>query len=107
MLDARKWILDVLKRCGLDSDYMPFVEDGFDDAVLGITSGYDGPIQVVYSRQRCIDLLIAQGMTPDAAEEYFVFKVAGTYTGAPMPLFIEEPPQMGEKKRTQRKKLLA
>ena len=64
--------------------------DGFDEAVLGIGRQFDR-MMVVYDRSRCIELLMADGMTRDEALEYFEFNVAGAWVGESTPLFLERP----------------
>ena len=66
--------------------------DGFDDAILGVTVAQwsDNQNVLVYSVDRCLQLLIDQGMDPDEAWEYFDYNVLGAYVGKFTPLFVYE-----------------
>ena len=57
------------------------VADGFDDAVIGITTTHLGnDICIVYDADRCIEILMERDeMSYDVAVEYFDFNVAGAY----------------------------
>jgi hypothetical protein len=68
--------------------------DGFDDAYVGWidrrwTTSQSGPV-AVYSRQKCIDILMKQGMSYEDAVDYFEFNVIGAYMGPLTPLFLNE-----------------
>ena len=69
-------------------DYYPESEflfaDGFDDAIIGIT---DNDI-VVYSVNKCIDILIESGLTEEDALEHFHYNVSGGYVGEKTPIWI-------------------
>lgn len=60
--------------------------DGFDDAIIGIET-YIYP-RVVYSVEKCIEILKSKDMTEDEAFEYFEFNVAQSYVGDQTPLWI-------------------
>lgn len=64
--------------------------DGFDDAFVTITRPWQTqriPV-AVYSREKCIDILIEGGCDREEAEEYFEFNVSGAYVGPQTPIFI-------------------
>lgn len=61
--------------------------DGFDDAIIGLAS-YRGSNQVVYSTEKCLDIL-ANDMSYDEAIEFFSYNVEGAYLGDHTPIFIE------------------
>jgi len=65
-------------------DYSMMVADGFDDAIIGVCGE-----RIVYNRDKCIDVLMEQGMTSGEAEEYFQYNVEGSYMGENMPIFVE------------------
>lgn len=66
--------------------------DGFDDAILGVTVAAWSNNQnvLVYSVDKCVQMLIDQDMDPDEAWEYFDFNVLGAYVGEQTPLFVYE-----------------
>lgn len=63
--------------------------DGFDAAMLGVAERCGQPPLVAYDRSRCIDILAAQGMDREEAEEFFEFNVAGAWMGEYTPIFID------------------
>ena len=73
------------------ADYAPgaLLADGFDDAILGVAERCGQPTLVAYDRCRCIDILVAQGMDREEAEEYFEFNVAGAWLGEQTPVWID------------------
>ena len=60
--------------------------DGFDLAVLGYADDFSEP-RVVYSVQKCLDILIKDGMDSEDAMEYFTFNVSGAYVGEQTPIW--------------------
>jgi hypothetical protein len=62
--------------------------DGFDDCIIGVSSGFNDAYKVVYNMGKIIDKLIADGMTAEEAEEYFDFNILGAYVGERTPLYV-------------------
>ena len=65
--------------------------DGFDDAIIGYAEVWTdkGRVTVMaYDRDKCIDVLMEDGMDRDGAVEYFEFNVAGAYVGEMTPCFV-------------------
>lgn len=61
--------------------------DGFDNAVIGI----DMPsMRLIYSVEKCINILMEQGMDMTEAVEYFEFNVSGSYVGEKTPIWCED-----------------
>lgn len=58
--------------------------NGFDDAIIGIEESTQ---RLIYSCSKCIDILIAGGMTEEEATEYFNFNVSGAYVGEKTPIW--------------------
>ncbi len=61
--------------------------DGFDDAILGVDKN---DFTLVYSVDRCINILVNEGMEEEDAIEHFYYNVIGSYMGEKTPTFIEE-----------------
>ena len=63
--------------------------DGFDEAICGFyfLEEVDGVV-VCYDTNKCIKILVEQGMTIDEALEYFDFNVLGSYVGELTPKYI-------------------
>ena len=58
--------------------------DGFNDAILGID---ETSMRLIYSINRCIDILIEEGMDKEEAIEHFNFNVYGAYVGDKTPIW--------------------
>lgn len=74
--------------CELADDYELLFADGFDEAIVGVASRISEPAIVVYDVGRVLDILMAQGLSPEEAEEHFHFNVAGSWVGDRTPLFM-------------------
>ena len=72
-------------------DEKPLLAEGFDSAVLGLSRGSLGADVVVYSIDRCIDVLVQRdGMTEEEAIEYMNFNVLDAFMGPMTPIFVYE-----------------
>lgn len=60
--------------------------DGFDDAIIGVDAK---SLRVIYSVDKCIEILQGDGMSEEEAQEYFDFKVVDAYVGEQTPIFLE------------------
>ena len=61
--------------------------DGFDSAVIGIDVN---STRLIYSVEKCINILMEQGMSMTEAVEYFEFNVSGSYVGEKTPIWCED-----------------
>lgn len=61
--------------------------DGFDRALVGVAGRCGMAAVAVYDRDKCIKVLVDEGMDWSEAEEYFCFNVEGAYLGEGTPLF--------------------
>ena len=59
-----------------------------DEAFIGIATTFGEKIRAVYDISKVIDLLQRQGMTYEEAEEYFDYKIVGSYEGEQAPIFM-------------------
>lgn len=82
-------VLDLIEAQvpGMLEDEAVLKADGFDEAVIGldIRSGV-----LVYSYKKCIEILVAEGMTEEDAVEHFHFNVAGAWVGEKTPIFVDD-----------------
>lgn len=62
--------------------------DGFDDAILGLGRRCGQPDLLVYDVDKCVDILMKDGMTNEEAIEYFEFNVVGARMGEGTPIFL-------------------
>jgi hypothetical protein len=61
--------------------------DGFDDAIIGFVSHPLTGYIACYDTDKCIDILMDEGMTESEAHEYFEYNVLGAYVGENTPCF--------------------
>jgi hypothetical protein len=61
--------------------------DGFDDAVIGIEVH---SMRLIYSVQKCIDILKEDEMDEIDAIEYFEYNVLGAYVGEKTPIWCND-----------------
>lgn len=59
--------------------------DGFDDAVIGVEA-YS--MKLIYSIEKCIEILKEDDMTEEDAIEHLSYNVLGSYVGEQTPIFI-------------------
>jgi len=62
--------------------------DGFNEALIGHAAGMEP--RAVYDYDRCIDVLVEDGMTYEEAMEYFEFNTVGAYVGEQTPVFVRQ-----------------
>ena len=63
--------------------------DGFDEAIIGLTDGVGGQLNLVYDIEKCLKILMSRdGMDREEALEFFTFNVSGAYVGKGTPIFV-------------------
>jgi hypothetical protein len=72
----------------IGDDYSILLADGLDEAFIGIGWQFNTPL-AVYDRDKCIEILESQGMTPEEAQEYFYYNTQSAYVGEQTPIFLE------------------
>lgn len=60
------------------------IATGFDQAIIGVD---EVSMRIIYSMAKCVDILIAEGMTEEDAEDHFDYNVAGAYVGERTPIW--------------------
>ena len=63
--------------------------DGFDDALIGVACQHSNGPLALYDRDKCIKVLMGNGMSWSDAEEYFSFNCEGAYVGTKTPIIAE------------------
>ncbi|MEU8309864.1 hypothetical protein AB0C84_40465 [Actinomadura sp. NPDC048955] len=82
-----------LIRAHLDREYEGeiLLADGFDSAIVGVAEGwFAGNLHrqvALYDYARCTEVLIAEGMTEEDADEFMAMNVCGAYVGEGTPVF--------------------
>ena len=64
--------------------------DGFDGAILGLGRRCSQPDLLVYDVDKCIDILMKDGMTDEEAMEYFDFNVKDAWVGEKTPIWCDD-----------------
>lgn len=57
---------------------------GYDDAIVGVSSKEI----VVYSINKIVEILMAEGMTDEEALEFFEYNIEGSYVGEKTPIYM-------------------
>ena len=60
--------------------------DGFDDAIIGISEDFNSPMRLIYSVNKCLDIIM-RDMNYNDAIEHFTFNVSGDYMGEKTPIW--------------------
>lgn len=74
----------------------PLRVNGFNKAIIGFGGQYGSCACWVYDIDRCIEILMEDGMTDTEAVEYFDYNIAGAYLGEGTPIFIESTNDLDE-----------
>lgn len=64
--------------------------EGFDEALIGIARR-SGLSVAAYSEEKCLEVLMAQGMDREGAIDYFENNVAGSWVGDGTPIIVGVP----------------
>ena len=63
--------------------------DGFDKAIIGMADDIATSSQrLIYDVDKCIQILMDQGMSDEEAAEYFEFNVSFAYVGENTPIWL-------------------
>ena len=84
----KKSVSDIVKEYLLENEIEALTADGFDEAMIGLFHRFNTTV-VAYDYDKCIELLIRDGMTSEDAEEYFSFNVLGAWVGESTPAFLQ------------------
>lgn len=68
-----------------DEDFL--IADGLNEAVIGI----DGSnMRLIYSISKCIDILVANGLSTQDALQHFEYSIRGAYVGEKTPIWCDD-----------------
>jgi hypothetical protein len=65
-------------------DYLVFA-DGYEDAIIGVDPV---SLKVIYDADKCIEILVSNGMDYEDAVDYFDFNTRGAQIGERTPIFV-------------------
>jgi len=71
-----------------DANPEALLADGLEEAYIGLTVNHHHPVVAVYDYDKCMRVLMDEGLTDDEASEYLEFNTLGAYVGANGPLFV-------------------
>lgn len=77
----------------LDHDLTILEPSALDAAVIGLVPSPEGEMALCYDSRKVIELLVADGMTPEGAQEYFEFNIEGAHFGPNAPVFLDPLPE--------------
>jgi hypothetical protein len=67
-----------------------YLADGFDEAFVGIVFQHPRTPIACYDRQKCVEILMRQGIPdPAGAQEWFDYNVGCSFVGPGTPGFLE------------------
>jgi len=78
-------VLDRILENYPDEDFLK--ADGFDNAILGVD---EKSMRLIYSVQKCIDILMDDGTSWLDAWEYFSYNMEGAYVGDKTPIWCND-----------------
>jgi hypothetical protein len=62
--------------------------EGFDKAIIGVGYRCGQEDIYVYDTEKCVKILMDQGMTEEEAIDYFEYNVVGSWVGEETPIFV-------------------
>ena len=77
---VQQWI------AGINEDAI--IYPNLNEALIGICEQFGRPPVAAYDLNKCITLLMEDGMDEDEAMDYFYFNTLGTWAGDSTPVFI-------------------
>jgi len=66
------------------------VMDGYDSCIIGVVEGAGMETRILYSTEKVINSLMADGMNSEEALEFHLFNQAGAYMGEHTPCFLQD-----------------
>jgi hypothetical protein len=79
--------IDKLRAWAKANEVEIVTADGLDDALVGVGQQFN-KFLAIYSRSKCIEIFMRDGLSQEEAEEYFETNVVGAYVGEHTPVFI-------------------
>jgi hypothetical protein len=80
-------IEELIEMYGEEAESM-VLADGLDKAFVGVAFSFGEKIRAVYDIDKVIEELQEQGMSYEGAQEYFDYKIVGSYVGQQTPIFM-------------------
>ena len=82
--------MEIRERIAEMGDDDSLLADGFDDAIIGICSGFDSG-RVLYDIEKMICICVSEdGMSEEDATEHIYYNVIGSYMGEKTPIYMDK-----------------
>ena len=88
-MSKRNELKEQLLEMGLEE---VVVMEGYDDCVIGVLERFGTEPVILYDRDRVIDKLMADGLTPEEAVEFYEYNQLGSWVGDRTPGFLVKLP---------------
>jgi len=75
-------MLDEILNTYEDEEFLK--ADGLDAAIIGVD---ETSMRLIYSYKKIIEILMAEGLTREDAQEHFDFNIGGAYVGEKTPIY--------------------
>lgn len=63
--------------------------EDFDPCIVGVGRRFTDTV-LIYSTQKIVDMLVAQGSDPEEADEHFEYNIIGGWLGSGTPIFLQD-----------------
>lgn len=63
--------------------------EDFDLCIVGVGRRFNDTV-LIYSTQKILDMLVAQGSDPDEVDEHFEYNIIGGWLGSGTPIFLHD-----------------
>ena len=80
--------MDIRDEIAVNHEGVLFAE-GFDKACIGVAHRACNTTVVAYDYDRCVEILLEEGMTLEDVIEHLEYNVLGAYVGEMTPIFIQ------------------
>lgn len=91
MSSGAREMIELFNEMSDESETPILLMDSFDEALLGHATRFGGLNAAAYDLNKCIAILVEQGMTEEEAWEYFDFNIIGAWVGETTPIFVQTP----------------
>lgn len=75
-----------------DEDFLLLEPASYDAAIVGLVARPEGGRAVCYEVEKVLEVLRADGMDEEGAQDFFDINIAGAFLGENSPVFLERVP---------------
>ena len=81
-MESKETYLDKILAWFSEDEFLK--ADGFDEAIIGID---EATMRLIYSKSKCIEILMSEGLDEEDALEHFSYNIQGAYVGEKTPIW--------------------